>query len=96
MALSLVNANTFNAYTRSFQVIAFGSMWRRLKAESVTVRVIPFLLVMAAGVVIACYGYQQFVANLLVGCQYRRLLRHSPRRLRRRLSCPGCGDRLGW
>ena len=64
MALSLVNANTFNAYTGSFQVIAFGSMWRRFKAESVTVRVIPFLFVMAAGVVIACYGYQQFVANL--------------------------------
>ena len=39
-------------------------MWRRFKAESVIVRVIPFLAVMAAGTVIACYGYQQFVANL--------------------------------
>ena len=29
MALSLVNANTFNAYTGAFQVLAFGSMWRR-------------------------------------------------------------------
>jgi nucleobase:cation symporter-1, NCS1 family len=64
MALSLVNANTFNAYTGSFQALAFGSMWRRFKAESVTVRVIPFLAVLAAGTVIACYGYQQFVANL--------------------------------
>ena len=35
MALSLVNANTFNAYTGSFQVLAFGSMWRRFRAESV-------------------------------------------------------------
>jgi len=64
MALSLVNANTFNAYTGSFQVLAFGSMWRRFKAESVTVRLIPFLCVMAVGVVIACLGYQQFVTNL--------------------------------
>ncbi|HEX4834623.1 MAG TPA: cytosine permease [Trebonia sp.] len=64
MALSLVNANTFNAYTGSFQVIAFGSMWRRFRAESVAVRVIPFLCVLAAGTVIACYGYQNFVTNL--------------------------------
>ncbi len=64
MALSLVNANTFNAYTGSFQVLAFGSMWRRFKAESVTVRLIPFLCVMAVGVVVACLGYQQFVDNL--------------------------------
>ena len=35
MALSLMNANTFNAYTGSFQILAFGSMWRRFKAESV-------------------------------------------------------------
>ena len=64
MALSLVNANTFNAYTGSFQVLAFGSMWRRFRAESVTVRLIPFLCVMAVGVVIACLGYHQFVTNL--------------------------------
>ena len=64
MALSLVNANTFNAYTGSFQVISFASMWRRFKAESVTVRLIPFLGVMAVGVVVACFGYQQFVNNL--------------------------------
>jgi len=64
MALSLVNANTFNAYTGSFQVISFASMWRRFRAESVTVRLIPFLCVMAVGVVVACFGYQQFVTNL--------------------------------
>ena len=64
MAVSLVNANTFNAYTGSFQVLAFGSMWRRFKAESVAVRLIPFLAVMATGVVVACFGYQQFVTNL--------------------------------
>ncbi len=64
MTFSLLNANTFNAYTGSFQVLALGSMWHRLKAESVLVRVIPFLAVLAAGTVIACYGYQQFVNNL--------------------------------
>jgi nucleobase:cation symporter-1, NCS1 family len=64
MALSLVNANTFNAYTGSFQVISFASMWRRFKAESVTVRLSLFLGVMAAGVVVACFGYQHFVSNL--------------------------------
>jgi NCS1 family nucleobase:cation symporter-1 len=64
MAASLVNANTFNAYTGSFQVLAFCSMWRRFRAESVTVRLIPFALVMAAGVVTACLGYASFVTNL--------------------------------
>ena len=64
MALSLINADTFNAYTGAFQVLAFGSMWRRFRSESVTVRLIPFVCVMAAGVVIACLGYQSFVANL--------------------------------
>ena len=64
MAASLVNANTFNAYTGSFQVLAFGSMWRRFRAESVTVRLIPFAVVMAAGVATACLGYASFVTNL--------------------------------
>ena len=64
MAASLVNANTFNAYTGSFQILAFGSMWRRFRAESVTVRLIPYLCVMAAGVVTAYLGYRQFVTNL--------------------------------
>jgi NCS1 family nucleobase:cation symporter-1 len=64
MTFSLMNANTFNAYTGSFQILAFGSMWRRFKAESVLVRVIPFLAVMVAGTAIACWGYQQFVGNL--------------------------------
>ena len=64
MALSLVNANTFNAYAGSFQVLAFASMWRRFKSESVTVRLIPYLCIMAVGVVIACLGYNHFASNL--------------------------------
>ena len=64
MAFSLLNANAFNSYTGSFQILALGSMWRRFKAESVIVRVIPFLAVMVAGAAIACWGYQQFVGNL--------------------------------
>jgi NCS1 family nucleobase:cation symporter-1 len=64
MALSLVNANTFNAYTGSFQVLAFTGMWRRFRSESVTVRLIPYACVMGIGVVIACLGYKSFVANL--------------------------------
>jgi NCS1 family nucleobase:cation symporter-1 len=64
MALSLVNANTFNAYTGAFQVLAFTGMWRRFRSESVTVRLIPYLCVMAIGVVIAYLGYRHFVTNL--------------------------------
>jgi NCS1 family nucleobase:cation symporter-1 len=64
MALSLVNANTFNAYTGSFQALAFGSMWRRFKSESVTVRLVPYVSVMAIGAVIAYLGYKSFVTNL--------------------------------
>jgi NCS1 family nucleobase:cation symporter-1 len=64
MAFSLVNANTFNAYTGAFQVLAFTGMWRRFRAESVAVRLFPFLAVMAVGAVIAVLGYQHFVANL--------------------------------
>jgi len=64
MALSLMNANTFNAYTGAFQVLAFASMWRRFRSESAAVRVIPYLCVMAAGVATAYLGYQSFVTNL--------------------------------
>jgi len=64
MALSLMNANTFNAYTGAFQVLAFGGMWRRFKSESVTVRLVSSVCVMAAGVVIAYLGYKSFVTNL--------------------------------
>ena len=64
MAVSLIDANTFNAYTGAFQILAFGGMWRRFKAESVTVRLVPFVCVMAAGVVTACLGYRSFVTNL--------------------------------
>jgi purine-cytosine permease-like protein len=54
MAVSLVDSNTFNAYSGAFQVLAFGGMWRRFKAESVTIRVVPLVCVMAVGVVTAC------------------------------------------
>jgi nucleobase:cation symporter-1, NCS1 family len=64
MAVSLIDSNTFNAYSGAFQVLALGSTWRRLKAESVTARLVPFACVMAAGVVTACLGYRSFVTNL--------------------------------
>jgi purine-cytosine permease-like protein len=64
MAVSLIDSNTVNAYTGSFQILAFGSMWRRFKAESVTVRLGPLVCVMAAGVVTAYLGYRSFVTNL--------------------------------
>lgn len=64
MAVSLIDSNTVNAYTGSFQILAFGGMWRRFKAESVTARLVPFIWVMAAGVVTAYLGYWSFVTNL--------------------------------
>ncbi len=64
MALSLIGSDTFNAYTGAFQVLAFGNMWRRFKSLSVIVRVIPFMIVMIAGVLVAFVGYQQFVSKL--------------------------------
>ena len=64
MAFSLIDSNTFNAYSGAFQILAFGSMWRQFKAESVTVRLMPFVCVMGAGVVTAVLGYQSFVTNL--------------------------------
>jgi len=64
LALSLVVANTFNAYTGAFQVLSIGNMFRRLKAESIALRVVPYLVVMAIGVVIAVLGYKSFVTSL--------------------------------
>ena len=64
MAFSLVNAGTFNAYTGAFQVLAVANMWRRFTSASVTVRLIPFCCVMAAGVAVALLGYTSFVTNL--------------------------------
>jgi NCS1 family nucleobase:cation symporter-1 len=64
LALSLVVANTFNAYTGAFQVLSIGNMFRRFKAESITLRVVPYVAVMAVGVVIAVLGYQSFVTTL--------------------------------
>ena len=48
MALSLINADTFNAYTGAFQVLAFSGMWHRFKSVSVAVRLVPFVCVLAA------------------------------------------------
>jgi nucleobase:cation symporter-1, NCS1 family len=64
MALSLVNSDTVNAYTGAFQMLSFGNMWRRLRPNSTTLRVVPFLVTMAIGAVIAVLGYGSFVANL--------------------------------
>jgi NCS1 family nucleobase:cation symporter-1 len=64
MAVSLIDAGTFNAYTGAFQALAIGTMWHRFRPESVAVRVVPFVAVMAAGVVIALLGWQSFVTNL--------------------------------
>lgn len=64
MAASLINACTFNAYTGAFQILSFANMWTRLKSMSVTLRVVPFVLVMVAGVAVALLGYKSFVTNL--------------------------------
>jgi purine-cytosine permease-like protein len=64
MALSLIGSDTFNGYTGAFQVLAFGNMWRRFKSSSAMLRIVPFVCVMAAGVVIAFLGYKAFVTNL--------------------------------
>jgi NCS1 family nucleobase:cation symporter-1 len=64
MALSLIGSDTFNGYTGTFQVLAFANMWRRFKSSSVLLRVVPFIIVMIIGVVIAVLGYKNFVANL--------------------------------
>jgi NCS1 family nucleobase:cation symporter-1 len=64
MALSLINACTFNAYTGAFQILAFANMWHRFKSLSVMVRIVPFLCVMAAGAAVAFLGYKSFVTNL--------------------------------
>jgi nucleobase:cation symporter-1, NCS1 family len=64
MVLSLINSDTLNAYTGAFQVLALGNMWRRFKSVSVMLRVVPFVCVMAIGVVIAYIGYGHFVSNL--------------------------------
>jgi NCS1 family nucleobase:cation symporter-1 len=65
LALSLVGANTFNAYTGAFQVLSFGNMFGRVKAESILARVVPYLVVMAIGVILALLGYRTFVPTLV-------------------------------
>jgi nucleobase:cation symporter-1, NCS1 family len=64
MGLSLIGSDAFCAYTGTFQVLAFANMWRRFKSASAALRIVPFLVVMAVGVVIAILGYKSFVANL--------------------------------
>ena len=64
LVLSLIGSDTLNAYTGGFQVLAFGNMWRRFKSVSIWLRVVPFLCVMAVGIVIALVGYKHFVSNL--------------------------------
>jgi nucleobase:cation symporter-1, NCS1 family len=64
MGLSLIGSDAFNAYTGTFQVLAFANMWRQFKSASAALRIIPFLVVMAVGVLIAILGYKSFVANL--------------------------------
>ena len=64
MALSLIGSDTFNAYTGTFQVLAFANMWRRFKSSSAMLRIVPFIVVMIIGVVVAFVGYKNFVNNL--------------------------------
>ena len=64
MALSLVNGVTINAYTGAFQVLAFANIWRRFTSASALLRIVPFVIVTAVGVVVALLGYKSFVANL--------------------------------
>jgi len=45
-------------------VLAFANMWRRFKSVPVMLRVVPFVCVMATGVIIALLGYKHFVSNL--------------------------------
>ena len=64
MAVSLIGSDTVNGYTGAFQVLAFGNMWRQFKSASAMLRIVPFVIVMIAGVVVAFLGYKSFVTNL--------------------------------
>jgi len=64
MVLSLITSDTLNAYTGTFQVLSFANMFKRFKSESVAIRVVPFVAVMAIGVVVGLVGYNHFVSNL--------------------------------
>jgi NCS1 family nucleobase:cation symporter-1 len=64
MALSLIGSDTFNGYTGAFQILAFGNMWRRFRSASAMLRIVPFVITMLIGVVIAILGYKSFVTNL--------------------------------
>ena len=64
MAVSLINANTFNAYTGSFQILAFGSMWRRFKAGVGDRPADPVPVRHGRRRGDRLLGYQSFVTNL--------------------------------
>jgi nucleobase:cation symporter-1, NCS1 family len=64
MVLSLITSDTLNAYTGTFQVLSIANMFKRFKSESVAIRVVPFVVVMAIGVVVGLVGYGHFVSNL--------------------------------
>lgn len=62
-ALSLVNAGTFNAYTGGMQILSFISMFKTPR-RSALIRILPFLLTLLLGTVVAMLGYDNFVDNL--------------------------------
>jgi NCS1 family nucleobase:cation symporter-1 len=63
MALSLVGSDAANSYTGMLAVASIASCFRDVR-NSVPVRVIGSLAVIAAGLLSALLGYQDFVANL--------------------------------
>ena len=63
MALSLIGSDVANAYTGMLAVASIASCFANVR-QSLRVRVIGSLLLIAAGTGSALLGYQQFVANL--------------------------------
>ena len=65
MGLSLVGGAPFNSYTGSFQILALRNLTRGLpQSPSRVVRLVPYLMVMAAGTVLAFFGYTGFVTKI--------------------------------
>jgi NCS1 family nucleobase:cation symporter-1 len=63
MAVSLIGSDVANAYTGMLAVVSIVSCFREVR-NSVRVRVLGSLLVIAAGTLSALLGYHQFVSNL--------------------------------
>ena len=63
MALSLVGSDVANAYTGMLALASIASCWANVR-QSLRVRVVGSLLMIAAGTGAALLGYQHFVANL--------------------------------